>query len=124
MSKLHFCVTKRIGKRSVYCTRPVMFKLPVSLACKEGKTGGREKCCQDLKKHSRNLPRILKVKIRYDEYRAQVRRSICRRRRSAASICVMLLLERAFSVIIAEKTWVFCLKKTWDKASLKIQEKR
>ena len=54
MSKLHFGVSKRTGKRSVYCTRPVMFKLPVSLACKEGKTGGLEKCGQDLKKHSRN----------------------------------------------------------------------
>ena len=71
----------------------------------------------------RNLPSILKVKIRYDEYRAQVRRSLWRRRRSAASICVMLLLERAFSVIIAEKTWVFCLKKPGTKLVWRFRKK-
>ena len=34
-------------KTPVYCTRPVMFKLPVS--CMVGKRGGLEKCDQDMK---------------------------------------------------------------------------
>ena len=35
-------------KTPVYCTRLVMLKLPVSLACKVGKRGGLEKCGQDI----------------------------------------------------------------------------
>ena len=47
MSKPHFFVSMRTGKLPVYCTRPVMNYQ--SLASKEGKTGGLEKCGQDLK---------------------------------------------------------------------------
>ena len=51
---VNFLCQKYTGKLPLYCTRLVMFKL----TCKEGITGGLEKCGQDLKIQFAYIPKL------------------------------------------------------------------
>ena len=55
---VNFSCRNHIGELPLYCTRLVMFKL----TCKEGITGGLEKCGQDLKIQFTYIPKLFKKK--------------------------------------------------------------